>query len=190
MPVLFLGYVVLIRAGYIGGFYHNEPFELIDDLDHNSRIRPQSKSIFFSDSAIERKEIENTYPVSSEKYPFDQLQFVIVDSLYNNTLESSEDVVRIGKHIFEIYCFYCHGYQGLGDGQVITDVQLAEDEEGFPPPPNITMGRTVELSDARIFHILSAGQNLMFAYDDRLSAKKRWALVHYIRKLQDEADEE
>lgn len=189
LPVLFLGYVLLVRGGHIGGFQYNEPFELIDDMDHSSRIRSQSKSIFFADSTIERKEIENTYPVFSHKYHLNQLQYKIADSIYNNPLKKSKKVISIGKHLFNSYCFYCHGHKGKADGPVIKDVQLAEDEEGFPPPPDLTEGRTVELSDARIFHILSAGQNLMFSYDDRLSEKERWALIHYIRKLQDDAKE-
>ena len=186
MPVLFLGYVLLVRSGHIGGFQNNEPFELIDDMDHNSRISPQSKSDFFSDSTIERKEIDNTYPVYSEKYHLNQLQYDIADSLFNNPLKRSDRVISIGKHLFNSFCFYCHGYKGHADGPVITDVQLAEDEEGFPPPPDITTGRTVGLSDARIFHILSAGQNLMFSYDDRLSEKERKALIHYIREMLDQ----
>jgi hypothetical protein len=72
--------------------------------------------------------------------------------------------------------------------KIITDVVLEEDEEGFPGPPDLTEKRTRELSDARIYHILSAGQNLMFAYNDRLNPEKRWVLVNYIRKLQNDAE--
>lgn len=180
----------MLRDGYIGGTHRNQAYELINDMDHDARIRPQSKSRLFGDSTIEREEILNTFPILSDIYILEQTQYLIADSLYNNPLNDSKDILDIGKHLFESYCTYCHGNSGKANGPVITEVQLADDEEGFPAPPDLTAKRLINLTDARIFHILSSGQNLMFSYSDRLSANKRWAIVKYIRKLQEDKNAE
>jgi len=189
LPIIIMSYIVLIEIDIIDRS-KKQPYELISDMDHNARIKPQSLSEYFNDSTTDRAEIENTYPVMSEKYTFDQINFELADSLLSNPIAMNKETLRIGKHLFETYCYYCHGYQGRADGPIITDVNLDDDEEGFPSPPNLSEKRTRELSDARIFHILSAGQNLMFPYNDRLNPEKRWTLVNYIRKLQKDNEEE
>jgi mono/diheme cytochrome c family protein len=50
--------------------------------------------------------------------------------------------------------------------------------------PNLTRPETAALSDARIYHIISAGQNLMPSYADKISPTDRWAIVYYLRTLQ------
>jgi mono/diheme cytochrome c family protein len=45
-------------------------------------------------------------------------------------------------------------------------------------------GNALDYSDARIFHIISKGQNIMSSYADKLPEVDRWAVVHYIRALQ------
>ena len=182
--------MLLLREEYIGGSQKNQPFELINDMDNNARIRPQSKNNYFSDSTIELSELSNTYPISSEKYILEQTEFLIADSIYKNPLDESKIILNIGKHLFDTYCTYCHGNSGKADGPVITDVELSDDEEGFPTPPDLSAKRSTNLSDARIYHIISSGQNLMFSYSDRISSSKRWALVKYIRKLQEDKNAE
>jgi hypothetical protein len=187
IPIILVLYFDLFNFG-IFSKSNIQPPELISDMDHDAKIRPQSESKYFKDSTIQRAEIDNTFPIQSEKYSISQIDFGFADSILKNPLEKNEKTLFIGKHLFENFCTYCHGADGRGNGKIITDVVLEEDEEGFPGPPDLTEKRTRGLSDARIYHILSAGQNLMFAYNDRLNPEKRWALVNYIRKLQKDAE--
>jgi mono/diheme cytochrome c family protein len=188
LPLLILIYIGLIALEIIDRS-KSQPLELISDMNHNAKIKPQSYSRFFEDSTIQRAEINNTYPVKTEKYTIDQLDFLFADSILTNPIAMNETNTKIGKYLYQTYCFYCHGHTGKADGPIITDVQLDDDEEGFPAPSDLTSQRTKKLSDARIYHILSAGQNLMFPYNDRLNPEKRWTLVNYIRKLQKDDEE-
>jgi mono/diheme cytochrome c family protein len=52
-------------------------------------------------------------------------------------------------------------------------------KQGGEAEPNAT-----QLSNARIFHIISVGQNLMPGYADKIDAIDRWAIIRYLRKLQ------
>jgi len=188
LPIVLVFYFDLFNIG-IRDKSNIQPPELISDMDHDARVRPQSISNYFKDSTVIRDEIINTFPIKSEKYSIEQIDFAFADSLLKNPLIDDNKTQQIGRHLFESFCSYCHAANGRGNGPIISDVKLDKDEEGFPGPPDLTEKRTRELSDARIYHILSAGQNLMFAYNDRLSPEKRWALVNYIRKLQKDAEE-
>jgi mono/diheme cytochrome c family protein len=38
--------------------------------------------------------------------------------------------------------------------------------------------------DGRIFHVITAGQNVMPSYSTQVAQEDRWAIIHYIRALQ------
>ena len=88
------------------------------------------------------------------------------------------------SNLYQTYCIACHGNTGKGDGPIVTEVILPEGEEGLPAPPDFKSDNTMGYSDARMFHVLSGGQNLMFPVAHKLTPNQRWALVHYIRLLQ------
>jgi hypothetical protein len=67
-----------------------QPLELISDMDHNSKVRPQSQSYYFQDSTINRAEIENTFSVESEKYTIYQIDYDFADSILTNPLAENE----------------------------------------------------------------------------------------------------
>jgi mono/diheme cytochrome c family protein len=81
-----------------------------------------------------------------------------------------------GRRIFNNLCIACHGQYGLGDGRV--------PPRGLPPPPSLLDRRERDFSDARIFHIITSGQNVMPSYAWQLPPADRWAVVHYVRALQ------
>ena len=52
---------------------------------------------------------------------------------------------------------------------------------------DLTREQTAALSNARIFHVISAGQNLMPSYADKIAPVDRWAIIYYLRTLQGDA---
>ncbi len=175
---------IMLQTGVIKFYRAFQPFEIIADMDNQIKPSPQKESSFFADSSSFRSAIENTVPKFGSKYHLTDLEYEEAEFENKNPLEPTERVLARGKNRFETFCVPCHNYDGKGNGVIITKVKLKEGEEGFPAPANLTREFTRTISDARIFHILSAGQNLMFPVNYKLSETDRWALVHYIRKLQ------
>lgn len=151
--------------------------EIVRDMDYQQTVKPME---------LDLKIPKNSIPRNVAWYKFDQTQYQIADTLYKNPIKRNQFVIARGKYLFETNCIYCHGNKGLGDGPIITKVVLKGDEEGFPAPPKLTRKETRSLSDGRLFHILSAGQNLMFSVADRIGVNDRWCLVWYIRHLQED----
>lgn len=95
-----------------------------------------------------------------------------------------------GKEIYEKYCFYCHGRDGLGNGAIAMEVS--------PRPANFLMDwKRMEKSDEELFKSISKGimkeskQLSMPAWEFILTEKQRWDVLTYIRSISktEEGDE-
>ena len=93
-----------------------------------------------------------------------------------NPLEKTEGVYLRGQKMYGIYCSVCHGNTGIGDGNVVPKFSL--------PVPNLITGNAKMWPDGQIYHIMTVGRASMASYSAQLPPEDRWAVIHYIRKLQ------
>jgi len=184
--LLALPYLLLAVYAVYPDFYsvfHGLRIETVADMEHQAKVSPQEPDGFFNDSASIASVPLNSVPAGKFRYPFEQAEYDSATVLVN-PLPANDYILARGKNRFQTFCVPCHGNDGEGQGLIITKPELDEDEEGFPPPADLTSRHTKELTDGRLFHILSAGQNLMFPVNFKMNVTDRWALVLYIRKLQ------
>ncbi len=97
----------------------------------------------------------------------------------NNPLPATEEIIKKGEELFKIYCAVCHGEKGDGQGSIVQS-------GAFPPVPDYRQIRLYMASDGQFFHAITYGKNLMPSYAKQLSVKERWAVIHYVRYLQDQ----
>lgn len=95
-----------------------------------------------------------------------------------NPLPENEQVLAQGREIYRVFCQVCHGSAGDGQGSIVQT-------GAFPPPPTYHQQRLYEATDGQFFHVLTYGKNLMPSYSRQLSVQERWAVIHYVRFLQD-----
>ena len=86
-----------------------------------------------------------------------------------------------GQAIFQIFCTTCHGADGTGNGPVA--------QRGFPPPPSLLTGKSLQMKDGQLLHVLTHGQNSMPQFAAQLPPDRRWDVINYIRRLQQDAPE-
>ena len=104
--------------------------------------------------------------------------------------EVTEELVLRGKERFNIYCAVCHGNTGAANGMIV--------QRGFLPPPSFHVdnsrglkyltGASIPLTEAPagyIFQVISHGYGAMGSYSAQINPKDRWAIVAYIRALQE-----
>ena len=84
--------------------------------------------------------------------------------------------VQRGGDTYRIFCICCHGPTGAGDGPVT--------KRGFPPPPSLLTGKSSQMKDGQLFHVLTYGQGSMPEFTGQLSKDRRWDVINYIRSLQ------
>jgi mono/diheme cytochrome c family protein len=92
-----------------------------------------------------------------------------------NPLPRNRTTIARGQQMYNSYCIVCHGAKGKGDGNVVPK---------FPMPPSLHSDKVRGYPDGAIFHVMTAGQNLMSSYASQIDPADRWAIVHYIRALQ------
>lgn len=185
--VLFLAGIIiynLIESHVISISRKSMPMYIINDMDRSLSPKNQSLNEFFEDSLNIRIVPKNSIPLNAEYYLYEAIEYRIAENKLALMTKQSKYSFLYAQHLFNVHCSYCHNIDGKGNGAIITKITLLEDEEGYPNPPDLTDTATVNKSDERLFHILSAGQNLMMPVNHKLSDKERWALVEYLRFLQ------
>ncbi len=184
IPIGMLFFVILLKADYLKSVNKNQPFELINDMDNGINLRPQSKNLFFEHKGTESLRPKNSVPISGKLYGIEQNNIDSSAINGDNPLPDSKIIQQYGKYLYETHCIYCHNFNADGNGPILTKVELKEDEEPFPTPPDIRNKGKDILPDSRIFHILSAGQNLMFPVNYKLTDNDKWSVIKYLRILQ------
>jgi mono/diheme cytochrome c family protein len=173
--------VVMFVAGVLSAqipwFSEKPPLEFNSDMDNQFKAKTQQGTSFFADRATSRPPVEGTVPREGTKYKLQMNEVASADSLYKNTLVKNDFVIARGKNRFNTFCLPCHGADGKGQGKVV--------QKGFAPPPSLVVQKASDYTDSKIFHIISAGQGVMPKYGDKLSEVDRWAVVHYIRSMQE-----
>lgn len=101
-----------------------------------------------------------------------------------NPLEPTPEVMRLGRVKYDAYCAVCHGR----DGDVLNNY-LGDKFAGII---SLNIEGVAAMSDGHIYDVITHGIRRMPAYNAQLMPDERWAIIHYVRVLQDAAglDEE
>jgi mono/diheme cytochrome c family protein len=97
-----------------------------------------------------------------------------------NPLPPGPETVARGQALFRLNCQPCHGQAGKGDGRVAPYFQAAK----VPPPADLTSDRVRSRTDGQLYAIIDQGLGAMPPFGHLLSDEERWALVAFIRSLQ------
>lgn len=93
-----------------------------------------------------------------------------------NPVAASPKVVEQGRKVAQVNCASCHGKGGKGDGPAALALN--------PKPANWTSKVVQEETDGEIFWKITTGRGPMPPWR-HLPESDRWALVHFIRSLQE-----
>lgn len=95
-----------------------------------------------------------------------------------NPFDPSPEILALGRTQFTEFCTPCHGAQADGNGLV--------PQRGFPAPPSLLAESARNLADGAVFHLVTFGRNNMPSYRFQLTVDDRWAVIHWVRRLQQE----
>ena len=98
-------------------------------------------------------------------------------ALAKATLKSPLDSLSINqdkaKELYTVYCAICHGDAGDGKGNLVV-------KEKFLGVPSY---KDREITDGRVFHVITYGLNSMGSHANQLSQEERWVVADYVLKL-------
>ncbi|OSI60296.1 c-type cytochrome [Bradyrhizobium canariense] len=101
-----------------------------------------------------------------------------LDRLQQITKAPAVDMALLarGRERYDIYCSPCHGFSGHGDGMIV--------QRGFPAPPSYHSARLRSADAQHFFDVITHGYGAMYSYAARVEPRDRWAIIAYIRALQ------
>lgn len=140
-------------------------------------------SVAFDPYDMPRLPAEHTIPLSTPMGDlpprFTQTQLDSAAATLTNPFagQASAQVMERGQAIYERQCSVCHGTMGAGDGTVVGPGK-------YPFAPPINGAATAGRSDGYIYGVVAVGRGLMPAYGWALAHDDRWAVVSYVRSLQ------
>jgi mono/diheme cytochrome c family protein len=86
-------------------------------------------------------------------------------------------LLKRGQQRYDIFCSPCHGLSGNGDGMIV--------RRGFPAPPSYHTARLRAAPAQHLFDVITDGYGVMYSYASRVEPHDRWAIVAYVRALQE-----
>ena len=100
-----------------------------------------------------------------------------------------QQFVERGQQRFNIYCSACHGYDGNGNG-LVNQRAMALGANGQAQWTAAKSMHDATVKDdaknplGRIFDTITNGRNTMGPYGAQIPAEDRWAIVAYVKALQ------
>lgn len=154
--------------------------ELFPDMYRSPSLEVYNGNSFFDDSLASRRPVAGTIPMTGYiPYPYanDTTGYSAAGRYLKNPIALTPEVLVQGEVLYGKFCVHCHGTEGKGDGTIVANGK-------FPGAPPSYSGALKNLPEGKIFHTLMYGKGLMGSHASQLSQEERWALVHYVQKLQ------
>jgi len=146
-----------------------EPYTQIRHMKYNANGMTMRLPV---EGTIARGKLDYIYNIPDSPEGYDM-------SVSNvNPVAKTEINLAEGKRLYDIYCWSCHGKGGKNDGPVITEGKYAK-----PPFPNYQDAYIQNLSEGKIFHVITYGKNMMGAHKHLLNPTERWMVVNYVKQL-------
>lgn len=99
---------------------------------------------------------------------------------FTTAMRFSEDEVKEGGRLFNIYCGICHGTALDGQGPLFASGKFAS------MPANLKDAKYLHMPQGQIYAAIKYGKNMMGSYAAQLDIKQRWMVIAYIKKVQSE----
>ena len=178
--------------------FKERPYEVFNDMDDQSKQGAQRESTFFADGSGARMPVPGTVPMGykvpeSPGAPAELDGFALGESYLEtgkmgdmwgdglpNEIEVDENFVKLGRKKFDVYCAICHGRSGNGNGVI--------KYAGFVEIIDLVMMDQATRPDGKIYDIIVNGQGNMKSYGASLTLRERWAVVAYVRVLQNRGE--
>lgn len=159
---------------------------LIWDMDFTPSYKAQAGNPLYADGRAMRPPPEGTVALGNlnedDHLHLGKLPGGAWATTLPRSIRADDETMELGKVKFGTYCTPCHGYAGEGNGMV--NQRAASLKQGWVPPSNLHDARFHLQPAGEIFNTITNGIRNMPSYGSQLDAEERWAIVLYVRALQ------
>lgn len=183
--IIVIGALVLTLGGALNGCARGStsrepPLQLIPNMDNQPKYRAQAASNFFYNGSVMQKPVPGTIARGDlhEDSEFFQGTNVWGEWVQKNPLDVDARVLARGKERYLIYCAPCHNPSGDGQGLLAQKAHVRTQ--------NLLEEMVRTMPDGSLYNVISNGVGLMPAYRFPIPPEDRWAIVAYMRRMQEQ----
>lgn len=158
----------------------NPPVRTHFNMNFQERFNAQQENPFFEDGMAMRMPVEGT--VARGMLRHDSALFAGKDEegqfITEIPFDLTRDFLYRGKDRYDIFCQMCHGGTGDGMGIIMTG------QYGYVPSPTFHREASREMPAGELYDAIANGVRSMPSYATQINVEDRWAIVAYIRALQ------
>ena len=166
------------------------------DMQDQPKMKPYRGTTFFADKLSARQPIEGTVArgflrtdtefftgkkstttAGSRTQSIQGQDNSFPDDIDYFPIPITEEVVTRGRQRYDIFCSACHGLTGNGDGMIV--------RRGFRRAASFNDDRLRQAPVGHFFDAITNGWGAMPSYASQVPVQDRWAIVAYIRALQE-----
>ena len=147
-------------------------------MDDQPKVKAQQESGFFYNGQAMRPPVPGTVAIGELREDTVRFDGKNADGSFVATtpVEVSDAVLARGHDRYTIYCQPCHDARGDGQGILF--------KRGNVPTASFHQDKIRNYPDGQLFDIITNGSGLMPAYKWPIPPGDRWAIVAYVRSLQ------
>ena len=147
-------------------------------MDDQPKVLPQAASEFFFDGESMRQPVPGTIPIGGLKEDTAFFTGKGADGQFVAKIPVTvDDALRErGHQRYTIYCQPCHDARGDGKGILFQRASV--------PTASYHQDKILNYPDGQIFDVITNGNGLMAGYKWPIPPADRWAIVSYVRELQ------
>lgn len=171
---------LMLLAGCRGTVSERPPMHINPNMDFQERFDPQEASSFFADGRAMRPPVPGTVARGFLKEDTEFYFGRTASGAYTNRIPITltRDVLERGRDKYNVYCAPCHGTAGDGLGPIMVG------NFGYVPAPTYYREDLISVEDGYMYDVIANGIRNMPGYSTQIAVADRWAIVAYIRALQ------
>ncbi|MGX1023749.1 c-type cytochrome [Psychroflexus sp. MBR-150] len=161
---------------------NNPNYQYFPDMYQSLAYETYQEATIFPNEQEAMLPVEGTIPRGWLPYNYKNNPegYNLAKAELKNPLVYSEENLKKGQELFNIYCATCHGQKGDGQGW------LVQQEKILGVPAYDDQGRAI--TEGSTYHVMYYGINTMGSYASQMSEKELWQVDHYVMKLKAELE--
>jgi mono/diheme cytochrome c family protein len=170
--------LALAAAGCRGMTSSKPPVHPNWSMDDQPKVKAQQESDFFYNGSAMRPPVPGTVAIGELREDTVRFEGKNADGTFaaRSPLEASDATLERGHNRYAIYCQPCHDARGDGQGILF--------KRGNVPTASFHQDKIRNYPDGQLFDIITNGSGLMPAYRWPIPPDDRWAIIAYVRSLQ------
>ncbi len=152
-------------------------YEFAGDMSKSVAYETYSESSLFDENKSALEPVKGTIPREMVPYEYENTNEGLKKAgiEFKNPLKVSDENIKRGKYVFDIFCLNCHGENGDGNGFLFTSEKYAIQ------PTSLINEKTKSRPDGEIYHVISVGGAAMGSYASQIKPTDRWKIIQFIR---------